>query len=250
LDRKSLKAEFPAFEEKYFAPLRDAAVVLFDWRTSRVGNADAASGAGGNGRSSSSAGASMAEIMVEREWNASDWDHHFQVVEADDTAAFLDEVQDFASLEPIDDDDDIDGSAGPDGDVIANVDWSQAAMEPLDTEWLRNQCARFAAGSGSPMHATELASSITTYLLSSKTDLELQEQLFNFLGYASVEFVELLLKNRMRLVALSTSRPGAAPGGSNVTAPSSSFIIQTKQDKLLEKLQRKEMQKLRSYRTV
>jgi hypothetical protein len=134
------------------------------------------------------------------------------------------------------------------GETIADIDWSQANLEPLDTDWLRNQCTRFATGSGSPMHPTELASSITAYLLSSKTDLELQEQLFNFLGYASIEFVELLLKNRMRLVALAANRPGGP--GSGIAAPSSSFIIQTKQDKLLEKLQRKEMQKLSSYQKL
>jgi activating signal cointegrator complex subunit 3 len=133
-------------------------------------------------------------------------------------------------------------SGGPAGN-LGIIDWRDADNEQFDTDWLRNQCTKFIELTDSPIAPTEMAATLTSYLISAKSDAELQEQLLNFLGYDSFEFIELLFRNRLRLVTLSSQRPAA---GSNTAAVvGSSFTVMTKQDKILQKLQEKEIKKIR-----
>lgn len=125
------------------------------------------------------------------------------------------------------------------------IDWREADSEPFDAEWLRNQCTKFIEVTNSPYVPIEMAATLTSYLISAKSDAELQEQLLNFLGYDSFEFIELLFRNRLKLVTLSSQRPSAANGGNTASIVGNSFTVMTKQDKILQKLQEKELRKIR-----
>jgi hypothetical protein len=90
LSRKNLKAEFPAFEEKFLIPIQTAAAQLFEWRSARVGQNEENQV---SAASQQTRGIIVTEVIADREWGASDWDHSFDVVEADESAQFLDEIQ-------------------------------------------------------------------------------------------------------------------------------------------------------------
>lgn len=84
--------------------------------------------------------------------------------------------------------------------------WSPS--REVDANWLQEQCENYtaailASGGTPPMTPFELARTLHQNLQSKKTDNELQEILFDLLGPNSLEFIKLLLKNRMKLVKLN-----------------------------------------------
>ena len=73
--------------------------------------------------------------------------------------------------------------------------------KPVDVHWLTNQCTNFLiakADSGGQVGMTpeELTQTLYTILRSSKSDTELQSELFDLLGMESFDFVQLLLERR------------------------------------------------------
>jgi hypothetical protein len=84
--------------------------------------------------------------------------------------------------------------------------WSSSSK--VDINWLQEQCENYTAAlissGGTPaMTPLELARTLHQTLQSKKTDNELQEILFDLLGPNSIHFIQLLLKNRMKLIKLN-----------------------------------------------
>jgi hypothetical protein len=87
------------------------------------------------------------------------------------------------------------------------VDWV-TGDEAIDIEWLKNMCENYTAavmssGGVALMTPIDLAKTLHANLQSKKSDLELQDSLFDLLGPTSLDFIQLLLKNRIKLMKLN-----------------------------------------------
>lgn len=99
---------------------------------------------------------------------------------------------------------------------------------------------RFISLAGSAFSPQELSQNILAILKSTRADMEISNELLDMLGYESFDFVELLMKNRVRILTAHSENKGRqrkGPGfGPQIT-------IQTEEDKFLEKLKKKEKKK-------
>jgi activating signal cointegrator complex subunit 3 len=130
--------------------------------------------------------------------------------------------------------------------------WEGAEDEEVTLDWLPNQCERHIQISGAAFSVAELSASILRVLSarSSKSDAQLQNQLYDLLGETGFEFIRLLIDKRteiLRCYASSQGEPAHAQAqiGANGTAPAPGlqFSITSEEEKHLLKLQRKDNRK-------
>eukprot|EP00026_Physarum_polycephalum_P000144 Phypoly_transcript_00144.p1 GENE.Phypoly_transcript_00144~~Phypoly_transcript_00144.p1 ORF type:complete len:2136 (-),score=361.95 Phypoly_transcript_00144:17-6424(-) len=125
------------------------------------------------------------------------------------------------------------------GSVVGQFVEAVKSETQVDENWLLRQCDAMINLTGSAFSASELSSNILSLLKSNKTDLVLSNDLLEMLGFESFDFVELLMKNRVKILAAQTGQPRSKSNptyGTQVT-------IQTEDDRFVEKLRRKEKKK-------
>lgn len=102
------------------------------------------------------------------------------------------------------------------------VDWV-TGDEVIDIDWLKITCENYTAavlssGGVALMSPVELAKTLHANLQSKKSDLELQDSLFDLLGPTSIDFIQLLLKNRVKLMKLNFGAPSLVPQSAPVSS--------------------------------
>ncbi|XP_065194378.1 activating signal cointegrator 1 complex subunit 3-like [Sycon ciliatum] len=76
-----------------------------------------------------------------------------------------------------------------------------AQQRGYDSEWLRQESAKYASLNPSGLTAEHLATAVFDLLTSSQNDDQLQGQMFDLLGFEAMEFIQTLLANRQLIVA-------------------------------------------------
>ncbi|OWF45882.1 Activating signal cointegrator 1 complex subunit 3 [Mizuhopecten yessoensis] len=128
---------------------------------------------------------------------------------------------------------------------------SQTDSSQYDAGWLQREVKKYYPTGDSALGMTteDISSTIFDVLISSKTDQELQNDLFELLGFDRFELIENLLQNRKVVIQSSlTSDPSTRPNGArkkgdggNKPAYGCQVIVQTEQErKLMKQLRRDE----------
>lgn len=115
--------------------------------------------------------------------------------------------------------------------------------QKVDSGWLYDRCAEWVAQVPStPLDPVELSATLESLLQSSKSDEELQNELFELLGVQSLEFIQLLLKKRYALVRLKLEQLSSIESQQR---QQQTFTIQSKQEQKVQKQRQKTIKKLR-----
>ncbi|WAR07337.1 ASCC3-like protein [Mya arenaria] len=120
----------------------------------------------------------------------------------------------------------------------------------LDAAWLQQEVGRFYGTDGSTelgLSLEDLSSTIYDFLFSTKSDSELQNDLFELLGFDRFELIQSLLENRQKLLYVATHEPeahklAARPKleGSSKPAYGCQVVIQSEQERVMLKQLRRE----------
>ncbi|XP_052242448.1 activating signal cointegrator 1 complex subunit 3-like [Dreissena polymorpha] len=125
----------------------------------------------------------------------------------------------------------------------------------FDSMWLQQEVAKYYGYSGvTEMGLTveDLSNTIFDFLSSPKSDSELQNDLFELLGFDRFELIQSLLENREKLVYAATKEPEPSKPslprpkleGSSKPAYGCQVVIQSEQEKAMLKQLRREEKKL------
>eukprot|EP00795_Rhopilema_esculentum_P017649 gene17649-9293_t len=114
-----------------------------------------------------------------------------------------------------------------------------------ETSWLLNQCQRYFPSHDSPEN---MASALYDVLISDKNDAEIQNELFELVGFEAIDLIGQLLKRRKEIATGegNVHRPRNDRKWKNEAkrpAVASQVTIQSEQEKQLQKLLRKEEKK-------
>lgn len=126
--------------------------------------------------------------------------------------------------------------------------------QTLDSAWLQQEVEKYYGSSGSPdlgLSLEDLSNTIFEVLSSTKSDSELQNDLFELLGFDRFELIKSLLENRQPLLYMATREPDTSVQslprpkleGSSRPAYGCQVTVQTRQEKELLKQIRKEEKK-------
>lgn len=129
----------------------------------------------------------------------------------------------------------------------------QSVSSKYDAGWLHREVSKYYPTGDSALGMTteDISSTIFDVLISSKTDPELQNDLFELMGFDRFELIETLLQNRDGVIQSSlTSDPASRPNsarkkgdGGNKPAYGCQVTVQTEQERKLMKQLRKDEKK-------
>ncbi|KAK3578446.1 hypothetical protein CHS0354_037424 [Potamilus streckersoni] len=134
-------------------------------------------------------------------------------------------------------------------------DKSEASFQMLDAAWLQQEVSKYFGDQGSTslgLSVEDLTSTIFDFLSSCKSDTELQNDLFELLGFDRFELIQSLLHNRQKLIAITlvpedkVSQSNRNKGDSSRPAYGCQVTVQSEKEKQLAKQFRKEEKKMKT----
>ena len=87
---------------------------------------------------------------------------------------------------------------------------------PGNISWLKQKCDIYFGDAGENLNSADMCSVIFDLLCSSRPNQEMQNELFELLGFDRFEFIEELLSNRQKIVAGGTKSIEAANGSKGI----------------------------------
>ncbi|KAL4233009.1 activating signal cointegrator 1 complex subunit [Mactra antiquata] len=142
--------------------------------------------------------------------------------------------------------------------VVPQENQKKTGSSCYDSEWLQKEVAKY-YGLDMGMRLEDFSSTIFDVLSSPKSDSELQNDLFELLGFERFELIQSLLENREKLLQAATNDPNDTKpsfqrpkleGSASRPGYGCQVTIQSEREKAMLKQLRKEERKLDKYNNV